>query len=150
MKGGSSLVTGHVPTHPSPEASPDLHLTITQTLDLTQGRVGMWPATEQGSEGLRLETSAVSLLPWCSVTPINFQLTAWCSKFNLWMFYWTSPRFELHNAPSSGRASLGRDAYRHRTYVDENLCTKVRKCVPTERNIKKNVPFQKHLSDSAE
>ena len=43
-----NLVTGHVPTHPFPEASPDPDLTLTQTLDLTQRRVGMWPATEQG------------------------------------------------------------------------------------------------------
>ena len=28
---GSSLVMGHVPTHPSPEASPDPHPTLTQT-----------------------------------------------------------------------------------------------------------------------
>ena len=45
---GSSLVTGHVPTHPSPEASPEPNQTLTQTLDLTQGRGGAWPATEQG------------------------------------------------------------------------------------------------------
>ena len=45
---GSSLVTGHVSSYPFPEASPDPNLTLTQTLDLTQGRVGMWPATEQG------------------------------------------------------------------------------------------------------
>ena len=48
MHCGSSLFTGHVPTHPFPEASPDPNLTLTQTLDLTQGRVGTWPATEQG------------------------------------------------------------------------------------------------------
>ena len=35
---------------PFPEASPDLYPTLTQTLDLTQGRVGTWPATEEGSE----------------------------------------------------------------------------------------------------
>ena len=45
---GSSLITGHTPTHPFPEASPDPNLTLAQTLDLTQGRVGMWPTTEQG------------------------------------------------------------------------------------------------------
>ena len=39
---------GHVPTHPFPEASPDPNLTLIQTLDLSQGRVGMWPTTEQG------------------------------------------------------------------------------------------------------
>ena len=49
---GSTLVTGHVPTHPFPEASPDPNLTLTQTLDLIQGRVGTWPATEQGPNGL--------------------------------------------------------------------------------------------------
>ena len=53
---GSSLVTGHVPTHPFPEASADLNLTLTQTLDLTQGRVGTWPATEQGP----LKSSVIS------------------------------------------------------------------------------------------
>ena len=45
---GSSLFTVHVPTHPFPEASPDTNPTLTQTLDLTQGRVGTWAATEQG------------------------------------------------------------------------------------------------------
>ena len=28
--------------------SPDPNLSLTQTLDLTQGRVGTWPTTEQG------------------------------------------------------------------------------------------------------
>ena len=37
---GSSLVTGHVPTHSFPEAIPDPNPTLTQNLDLTQGRVG--------------------------------------------------------------------------------------------------------------
>ena len=37
----SSPVTGNVPTHPFLEASPDPNLTLTQTLDLTQGRVGV-------------------------------------------------------------------------------------------------------------
>ena len=41
------LFMGHVPTHPFPDASPDPNLTLTQTLDLTQGRVGTWPAIEQ-------------------------------------------------------------------------------------------------------
>ena len=41
-------VYGHVPTHPSPEACPDPNPTFTQTLDLTQGRVGTWLATKQG------------------------------------------------------------------------------------------------------
>ena len=36
---GSSLVTGHFPAHPITEASPDPNRTLTQTLDLTQGRV---------------------------------------------------------------------------------------------------------------
>ena len=40
---GSSLVVAHVPTHPFPKAIPDPYLTLTQTLDLTQGRGGMWP-----------------------------------------------------------------------------------------------------------
>ena len=44
----SSLFTGHVPTHPFPEACPDPNPTLTQTLDLTQGRVGTWPTTKQG------------------------------------------------------------------------------------------------------
>ena len=35
-----SLVTGHVPTHPFPEVSPDPNLTLTQTLHPTRGRVG--------------------------------------------------------------------------------------------------------------
>ena len=43
-KGGLSLVTGHVPTHPFPVAIPGPNLTLTQTLDLNQGRVGTWPA----------------------------------------------------------------------------------------------------------
>ena len=38
---------GPRPYSPLPEASPDPNLTLTQTLDLTQGRVGTWPATEQ-------------------------------------------------------------------------------------------------------
>ena len=48
---GSSLVSGHVPSHPSPEASPNPNpnLTVTQTLDLTKGT---WSATEQGSSHL--------------------------------------------------------------------------------------------------
>ena len=45
---GSSLFMGHIPTHPFPEASPDPNPTLTQTLDLTQGRGGTWPASEQG------------------------------------------------------------------------------------------------------
>ena len=36
----------HPYTHPSPEASPDPNPTLAQTLDLTQGRVGTWPATK--------------------------------------------------------------------------------------------------------
>ena len=48
MKCWIKPVTGHIPTHPSPEASPDPNPTLTRTLDLTQGRVGTWPATEQG------------------------------------------------------------------------------------------------------
>ena len=44
---GSRLVMGHVPTHPFPETSPDPTLALSQTLDLTQGKVGTWPATEQ-------------------------------------------------------------------------------------------------------
>ena len=40
------MVPGHVPTHPFPEASPDTNPTLTQTLDLIQGRVGTWPGTE--------------------------------------------------------------------------------------------------------
>ena len=47
-KVGSSLFPGNVPTHTFPEASPDLNPTLTQTLDLTQGRVGTWSAAEQG------------------------------------------------------------------------------------------------------
>ena len=43
---GSCLVMGHVPTHPFPVASPDPNPTLTQTVDLSQGRVGTWPATE--------------------------------------------------------------------------------------------------------
>ena len=39
---------GHVPTHPYPEAIPNPNLSLIQTLDLTQGRVGTWPATKQG------------------------------------------------------------------------------------------------------
>ena len=45
---GSSLFVGHLPTHPFPEASPDPNPTLTQTLDRTKGRVGMWPGTQQG------------------------------------------------------------------------------------------------------
>ena len=44
----SSLATGHVPTHSFPVASPDPNPTLTQNLDLAQGRVGTWPATERG------------------------------------------------------------------------------------------------------
>ena len=33
--------------NPFPEATPDPSLTLTQILDLTQGRIGTWPATEQ-------------------------------------------------------------------------------------------------------
>ena len=44
---------GHVPIHPFPEAGPDPNPTLTQTLDLTQGRVGTWPATKQGQAWLR-------------------------------------------------------------------------------------------------
>ena len=47
-EGGSSLVTGHIPTHPFLVASPDPNPALTQTLDLSQGRVGTWPATERG------------------------------------------------------------------------------------------------------
>ena len=43
-----SLITGHVPTNPFPDACPGPNPTLTQTLDLTQGRVGTGPATEQG------------------------------------------------------------------------------------------------------
>ena len=53
LRSGSSLVTGHVPTHPFPEASPDPY----QTLDLTRGRVGTWPATEQGPKSICDEES---------------------------------------------------------------------------------------------
>ena len=42
----SSLVEGHVPTHPSLEADPNPILT--QTLNLTQGRVGAWLTTVHG------------------------------------------------------------------------------------------------------
>ena len=42
-KVGSSLITGHIPAHPFPEA---ITLTLTQTLDQSQRRVGTWPTTE--------------------------------------------------------------------------------------------------------
>ena len=45
---GSSLVAGHIPTHPFLEADPNPDPTLSQTLNLTWGRVGKWPATEQG------------------------------------------------------------------------------------------------------
>ena len=43
---------GHIPTHPFPEASPDPNLALTQTLNLTQGRVGTCPGTKQGPVNL--------------------------------------------------------------------------------------------------
>ena len=49
----SSLDMDHVPTHPFPEASPDPNPTLTQTLDLTQERVGTSPTTEQGQAWIR-------------------------------------------------------------------------------------------------
>ena len=51
---GSSLVTGHVPTHPFPDTCPDPNPTLTQTLDLTQRRGGTWPATKQGPKLLKI------------------------------------------------------------------------------------------------
>ena len=66
---GSSLVTGHVPTHPSPEASPDPNPTLTQTLDLTQGRVSTWPATEQEDRQRLSWTFLSTFLPVNSVSP---------------------------------------------------------------------------------
>ena len=60
----SILVTGHAPTHPCSEASPDPNSTL--TLDLTQGRVGTCPATEQGPKFLSplLPQKGVELLAW--------------------------------------------------------------------------------------
>ena len=63
----SSLFTGHVPTHPFPEACPDPNPTLTQTLGLTQGRVGTLPTTKQGQACLQ----ATSL----STPPLKLALT---------------------------------------------------------------------------
>ena len=49
---GSSLVTAtYLPTPPVASPRP-INPTLTQTLDLTHGRVGTWPATKQGPEFL--------------------------------------------------------------------------------------------------
>ena len=98
---GSSLVAGHVPTHPFLEANPDP--TLTQTLNLTWGRVGTWPATEQGP------WFPILLRPFHLPTPLRAWEWLWLFRTVLWcVFYYSDPLSSL---------SLGRQV--HSSYIHQ-------------------------------
>ena len=123
-KNGSSLVTGHVPTHPFPEARPDTNPTLTQTLDLTQGRVGTWPTTEQGPEKLYLPPFLFSALPAPAFrlkSPVEDKCDPFSkpTKFECVTFFFFNWAFILvlrgqHSFPPRWAQSAGRSSLRTR------------------------------------
>ena len=54
----------------------------------------------------------------------------------------------IHVSIVSSRARFRENAYIVGKWA-RNLCTEIRKCVPTKRNTETQDAFQKHLSDSA-